>query len=75
MSGNVFEWCSDWFDENYYSKSESNNPQGPNKRTERIIRGGAFTSGIEELRVTHRDSENPNSAKDNIGFRVVWDIK
>ncbi|MCB9305344.1 MAG: SUMF1/EgtB/PvdO family nonheme iron enzyme [Lewinellaceae bacterium] len=44
MSGNVSEWCSDWFDPDYYKKSPSNNPTGPDSGSYRVVRGGSFMS-------------------------------
>ena len=58
MSGNVWEWCSDWNSSDYYSNSSQNNPQGPSSGTYHVIRGGSWTtiaitnvcSGVDTLR-------------------------
>jgi formylglycine-generating enzyme required for sulfatase activity len=43
MSGNVREWCWDWYSENYYKQSDgANNPKGPNSRSSRVVRGGSW---------------------------------
>jgi formylglycine-generating enzyme len=76
LSGNVAEWCQDWYDRGYYAKSGS--AQGPASGTERVIRGGAYNSFTNspldgnQLRITYRNSENPGTRKPYIGFRVVW---
>ncbi|MEB2774308.1 SUMF1/EgtB/PvdO family nonheme iron enzyme [Algoriphagus sp. D3-2-R+10] len=54
MSGNVFEWCNDWYDENYYGKSPGNDPKGPATGPHRVIRGGNWASEPAVSRVAHR---------------------
>ncbi len=54
MSGNVFEWCNDWYDENYYGKSPVNNPKGPATGPHRVIRGGNWASEPAISRVAYR---------------------
>lgn len=79
MTGNVYEWCSDWFSPRYYSISEKVNPKGPGSGAEKVIRGGAYNSSISsaqdgnQLRVTYRNQREPSSRENYIGFRVAWD--
>lgn len=76
MTGNVAEWCYDWFDSTYYSGGIINNPVGPATGKEKVVRGGAYNSLIKPinlLSITYRGKELPNSRKPYIGFRVVWD--
>jgi len=71
MSGNVKEWCSDWYYTNYYGDSPEKNPQGPSSGTLRVIRGGSWVSDGYTCRVTYRSSYNPDSHYNFIGFRCV----
>ena len=71
MSGNVWNWCSDWYDANYYSVSPQNNPTGPTTGTFRTSRGGSYGSNSEECKVINRNYSTPNDNGVSTGFRLV----
>jgi formylglycine-generating enzyme required for sulfatase activity/WD40 repeat protein len=71
MVGNVFEWCKDWADANYYKSSPYADPSGPAQGKSRIARGASFNTLPNVSRVAHRRSHSPTSRSFAGGFRVV----
>jgi formylglycine-generating enzyme required for sulfatase activity len=70
MHGNAFEWCSDWYDPTYYSRSPRQDPQGPPTGEKRVVRGGSSASPPEACRSANRMGFSPE-IRLGVGFRVV----
>ena len=71
MTGNVWEWCWDFWDDLYYSSSPGTDPRGPASGTGRVIRGGSWYDNSNNCRVAFRESYTPAYDGDYYGFRVV----
>jgi len=73
MSGNVWEWCSDWYDAGYYMEAPLKNPLGPEAGKTKVCRGGGYTSKARFCKNGFRFSFPPNQSYDYLGFRLVLD--
>ncbi len=71
MSGNVWEWVSDWYDENYYSVSPRVNPQGPDTGLTRVARGGSWSDDARSCRASNRSLAVPGLRTNICGFRLA----
>ena len=71
MSGNVYEWCNDWYSSDYYSNSPRNNPQGPSSGSYRVVRGGGLRSNARFCRVANRGGYSPDGRGVNFGLRLA----
>ncbi|MDD5818722.1 MAG: SUMF1/EgtB/PvdO family nonheme iron enzyme [bacterium] len=72
MSGNVNEWCNDWYSSSYYTSESQTNPTGPDSGSSCVRRGGSWGSSENPCRVSYRGSSPPTHRSSSLGLRLAF---
>jgi formylglycine-generating enzyme len=70
MTGNIFEWCYDWYDVRYDKSAPANDPHGKDKGSSKVMRGGSWRTNPDFSKITFRDKAHPSICFYGTGFRV-----
>ena len=73
--GNVAEWVSDWYDQDYYKTAPDRNPKGPETGTQKAFRGGGWMDSTTTMRAAMRNGTDPRTKINWMGFRCAQDVK
>jgi len=74
LSGNVWEWVADWYQDDYYLQSPAENPLGPETGVARVLRGGSYDYDWKHVRSANRRNNGPATSVNDYGFRCALDV-
>jgi len=73
LAGNLYEWVTDWYDEEFYTTNPPRNPRGPDEGTAKVQRGGSYINNPYRIRAAFRTKGDPTEHDPHVGFRCAQD--